>query len=164
MAYMEELDIDETKDLKKWEASQRSLAELEAELLGRDERLRRELAAVEKAIKNLGALKISLALADGDHGTPNPDLVFCDEVSITPNGAVTYGEIRKALRETIHRQNSRSFSSSEILNYLRAWYPHINVDSNRSNISGYFRDFVEEGLLKIENAASGQRPTIYRKK
>jgi hypothetical protein len=168
-----ELDVEELDD-PTFELVAKKIAEREAELRLREEQIVRERATLEQAKKYLETTKISFArvlnaiLQGAEPGTLDLDLLVSAGDRIAgptgPTGPTNYGEIRKAVYETISRFTQRPFSTSEVLQYLRLWHPQIKVDSNRANISSYLKDFVSEGLIELKEEGSGNRPAIYQKK
>jgi len=170
---MEELDVEEL-DESAFALVAKKIAEKEADLRLREEKILLERLVLEQAKKYLETTKVSLAtvlnalLRDPEPGMLDlGSLVSAGERAAGPTGPTgpaDYGEVRKALHSTISRFTARPFSTREALNYLRLWHPQINIEANRSNISAYLRDFVAEGLIQLEQEGSGQRPAIYRKK
>lgn len=140
------------------------------------QRLKEQVLATEMVIDtaehNLRAL--TLALETLTNSLENPGASTSRSLPTLSEGLarilgvampVAYGEIKKAMREIVDRIGpGRDFTVRDIMNHLATRYPHINLDSNRSNFSSYLGDFVSEGLIDLKQEGSGQRPAIYRKK
>jgi len=152
----------------------KAIAAKEAELALREEQILRERTLLEQAKKYLETTKISLGSvlnallqAEEPGKLDLGSLVAASERAVGPTGPTgpaDYGEVKRALHSTISRFTPRPFSTREVLQYLHLWFPRINIEANRSNISAYLKDFVSEGLIELKQEGSGNRPAIYHKK
>lgn len=124
---------------------------------------RAKLEADKKQLVLLSSAVTSLIRANSiTTSATNAPAAYGDDTS-TPGGATTYGHIKRAMREVIRWMPGTTFSTRDVITQLSAMNPEINVEGNRANISNYLRDFATEGLIKLEQEGSGQRPAIYRK-
>jgi hypothetical protein len=166
-----ELGIDDPKaELGRLERISQVLAAKETELRSREEVIRKERAALERAKKNLDAMNASaeslLSVLDRPLVEVGDDLMaLAGDLASTPHGTAPYGEIKRAMKVIVKGMDVGSpFSSREVVTCLRMQYPRIKVDSNRANISSYLKDFEAEGLIEMTEEASGQRPAFFIKK
>ena len=140
------------------------LNEREAKLKASEEENRKQRALLEQdkaAFARVDALRASAKTR------PNPPINLDDDDELLlaePSSESPYGFFKRAVRESIKMIAKPEFTSSEIADVLRLTRPDLNVEANRANISAYFKDFLQEGIIEQITPGAGRRPAIYRKK
>ncbi len=128
---------------------EQELQKLEAEIQHKRHIVDQQKKALELLMPLHDSLFPHAALANSENGQrPKPPHIGC----------------RTATLRAVHAIPSDTFSVRDIYSILETQQLDFNLETNRSNVSAYLRDFVSDDIIEIAEEGSGRRATIYRKK